>query len=64
VAFVSGQYAQALNDAGLLAPIDPAKVPNLANLYPEATQAGLRPRQRRSRCLTPGGPLASAIAAI
>ena len=38
VAFVSGQYAQALNDAGLLEPIDHAKIPNLANLYPEATQ--------------------------
>jgi spermidine/putrescine transport system substrate-binding protein len=38
VAFVSGQYAQALNEAGLLEPIDHSKVPNLANLYPEATQ--------------------------
>jgi spermidine/putrescine transport system substrate-binding protein len=38
VAFVSGQYAQALNDAGLLEPIDKALVPNIANLYPEATQ--------------------------
>lgn len=36
VAFVSGQYAQALNDAGLLAPIDAAQVPNLTMLYPEA----------------------------
>jgi spermidine/putrescine transport system substrate-binding protein len=43
VAFVSGQYAQALNEAGLLAPIDPAKVPNLANLYPEATQLAFDP---------------------
>jgi spermidine/putrescine transport system substrate-binding protein len=38
VAFVSGQYAQALNDAGLLEPIDSALIPNLKNLYPEATQ--------------------------
>jgi spermidine/putrescine transport system substrate-binding protein len=38
VAFVSGQYAQALNDAGLLETIDPSKIPNLANLYPEAGQ--------------------------
>jgi spermidine/putrescine transport system substrate-binding protein len=38
VAFVSGQYAQALNDAGLLEPIDKALVPNISNLYPEATQ--------------------------
>lgn len=37
VAFVSGQYAQALNEAGLLEPISRELVPNLANLYPEAT---------------------------
>ncbi|SDG57157.1 spermidine/putrescine transport system substrate-binding protein [Sinosporangium album] len=38
VAFVSGQYAQALNEAGLVEPIHPELIPNLANLYPEATQ--------------------------
>ncbi|MEU6718217.1 spermidine/putrescine ABC transporter substrate-binding protein [Nonomuraea sp. NPDC046802] len=38
VAFVSGQYAQALNAMGLLEPIHPELIPNLANLYPEATQ--------------------------
>ncbi|GAA2128317.1 spermidine/putrescine ABC transporter substrate-binding protein [Nocardioides bigeumensis] len=38
VAFVSGQYAQALNDAGLLEPMHADLVPNLENLYPEATQ--------------------------
>ncbi|MCG5219090.1 polyamine ABC transporter substrate-binding protein [Streptosporangium sp. KLBMP 9127] len=38
VAFVSGQYAQALNGAGLLEPIHPELIPNLANLYPEAKQ--------------------------
>jgi len=38
VAFVSGQYAQALNDAGLLEPMHPDLIPNLKNLYPEATQ--------------------------
>lgn len=43
VAFVSGQYAQALNDAGLLEPIDAAQIPNLANLYPEATQLDYDP---------------------
>ncbi len=36
VAFVSGQYAQALNDAGLLEPIHEDLVPNLDNLYDEA----------------------------
>ncbi len=43
VAFVSGQYAQALNDAGLLAPIDAAQIPNLANLFPEATELAYDP---------------------
>jgi spermidine/putrescine transport system substrate-binding protein len=43
VAFVSGQYAQALNDAGLLAPIDPAQIPNLSNLYPEAASLAYDP---------------------
>lgn len=38
VAFVSGQYAQALAAQGLLADIDPTLIPNLANLYPEATK--------------------------
>jgi len=43
VAFVSGQYAQALNDAGLLEPIDPRLVPNLANLYPETKNLAFDP---------------------
>jgi spermidine/putrescine transport system substrate-binding protein len=38
VAFVSGQYAQALNDAGLIEPIHADLVPNLDNLYPEAAE--------------------------
>lgn len=38
VAFVSGQYAQALNEQGLLEPIHQELIPNLSNLYPEATQ--------------------------
>ncbi|MFD2355013.1 extracellular solute-binding protein [Nonomuraea ferruginea] len=38
MAFVSGQYAQALNEQGLLEPIHAELIPNLANLYPEATQ--------------------------
>ncbi len=37
VAFVSGQFAQALAAQGLLEPIDPDLVPNLTNLYAEAT---------------------------
>lgn len=38
VAFVSGQFAQALAAQGLLEPIHSELVPNLANLAPEATQ--------------------------
>ncbi len=38
VLFVSSPFAEALNQLGLLTPIDAAKMPNLANLYPEATQ--------------------------
>ena len=36
--FVSSPFAEALNKLGMLAPIDHAKIPNLANLYPEASQ--------------------------
>jgi spermidine/putrescine transport system substrate-binding protein len=38
VAFVSGQYAQALNDAGLLASLEKSLIPNESNLYAEATE--------------------------
>jgi spermidine/putrescine transport system substrate-binding protein len=37
VVFVSSPFAEVLNNLGLAEPIDHAKVPNLANLYPEAT---------------------------
>jgi spermidine/putrescine transport system substrate-binding protein len=43
VAFVSGQFAQQLNEAGLLAPIDASLIPNLANLAPEARQLATDP---------------------
>ena len=43
VAFVSGQYAQALNDAGLLEPIDKRLIPNLSKLYPETTKLAFDP---------------------
>ena len=36
VLFVSSPFAEALQQLGLLAAIDPAQVPNLKNLYPEA----------------------------
>ncbi|MCA0270614.1 MAG: spermidine/putrescine ABC transporter substrate-binding protein [Proteobacteria bacterium] len=38
VVFVSSPFAEVLRNLNLLEPIDPAKVPNLANLYPEATE--------------------------
>jgi len=38
VVFVSSPFAEVLNKLGLIEPIDHAKVPNLANLYPEATK--------------------------
>ncbi len=38
VAFVSGQFAQALAEQGLLEPIHHELIPNLKNLYPEATE--------------------------
>ncbi|WP_457939453.1 polyamine ABC transporter substrate-binding protein [Mesorhizobium sp. 10J20-29] len=37
VVFVSSPFAEVLNNLGLAETIDHAKVPNLANLYPEAT---------------------------
>ena len=43
IAFVSGQFAQALAAQGLLFPIDQAAVPNMANLYPEAMQLAYDP---------------------
>jgi spermidine/putrescine transport system substrate-binding protein len=43
VAFVSGQFAQALNEIGLLEPLDHAQIPNLANLYPEANELAYDP---------------------
>jgi spermidine/putrescine transport system substrate-binding protein len=38
VVFVSSPFAEVLNKLGLVEKIDHAKVPNLANLYPEATK--------------------------
>lgn len=36
VAFMSGQYAQALGEQGILAKLDKSLIPNEANLFPEA----------------------------
>jgi spermidine/putrescine transport system substrate-binding protein len=38
VLFVSGQFAQALNQLGLIETLDHSKLPNLKNLYPEASK--------------------------
>lgn len=38
VLFVSSPFAEALNNLGLAAKLDHSKIPNLKNLYPEATQ--------------------------
>ena len=43
VAFVSGQFAQALAEFGALEPLDHAQIPNLANLYPEASTLAYDP---------------------
>jgi spermidine/putrescine transport system substrate-binding protein len=38
VLFVSSPFAEALNNLGLAAAIDHSKIPNIGNLYPEASQ--------------------------
>ena len=38
VLFVSSPFAEALNKLGIAAKLDHSKIPNLANLYPEASQ--------------------------
>ena len=43
VAFVSGQFAQALAEQDLLEPIDETLIPNIENLYPEATELAYDP---------------------
>ena len=43
VAFVSGQYAQALGEQGLLAELDKSLIPNEENLYPEAIELAYDP---------------------
>jgi spermidine/putrescine transport system substrate-binding protein len=43
IAFVSGQYADALNQAGLLEPLDKELIPNEANLYAEAAELAYDP---------------------
>ncbi len=46
--FVSGPFAQALHKLGWAAELDHEKIPNLANLYPEASSLGYDPGNRYS----------------
>src|SRR6056297_2712422 len=48
VLFVSSPFAEALNNLGLAAQIDHSKVPNMANLYPEAMQLAHDPGNQYS----------------
>jgi len=48
VLFVSGQFVEALVKLGLVAELDPANIPNLANLYPEAQTLGYDPGNKHS----------------
>jgi spermidine/putrescine transport system substrate-binding protein len=48
VAFMSGQYAQALAEQGVLAELAKEMIPNEANLYPEATELDYDPGNRYS----------------
>jgi spermidine/putrescine transport system substrate-binding protein len=46
--FGSGQFVEALVKLGLVAELDPANIPNLANLYPEAQTLGYDPGNKHS----------------
>jgi spermidine/putrescine transport system substrate-binding protein len=48
VLFISSPYVEALGQQGLLAELDPAKIPNLANLYPEARNLAYDPGNKLS----------------
>jgi spermidine/putrescine transport system substrate-binding protein len=48
VLFVSGPFVEALAKLGLIAELDHAKLPNLANLYPESKQLAYDPDNKYS----------------
>ena len=48
VLFVSSPFVEALAKQGLIAELDPAKIPNLANLYPEARNLAYDPGNKWS----------------
>jgi spermidine/putrescine transport system substrate-binding protein len=43
IAFVTSPFAEALINAGRFEPLDHAKIPNLSNLYPEASELAFDP---------------------
>jgi spermidine/putrescine transport system substrate-binding protein len=48
IVFVSGPFAEALREQGWAAQIDQSKIPNLANLYPQANELGYDPGNTHS----------------
>ncbi len=48
IAFITNPFAEGLNKAGKLEALDHAKIPNLSNLYPEATQIATDPGNKFS----------------
>ena len=60
IAFITNPFAEGLNKAGKLEVLDHAKIPNLSNLYPEATRSPHSTLAMRSRSRTPGERPASA----
>ncbi len=48
IAFFTNNFAEGLNKAGKLEALDHAKIPNLSNLYPEATQIASDPGNKFS----------------
>ena len=48
VVFISGPYVQTLLDNGWITELDHSQLPNLANLYPEATELAYDPGNRYS----------------
>ena len=54
VVMVTGNHLKTLVDAGYVAELDHAQLPNLANLYPEATQLAFDPGNKYSVAYTWG----------
>jgi spermidine/putrescine-binding protein len=63
VLFVSSPFAEALNNLGLIAPIDHSKIPNIGNLYPGPRNSSMI-RAMYSRSPIPGARQGSATAPI